>query len=155
MAGSILFVALGATACSGSTEDAANVTTTAAPTTSLPQVTATTTAPSVLASCLRSTPELARALGNAEAFVVQESVAKGPGIARTGEVWFIASPDGAIWVTVSDPTAEYDGGVILPLNDQARGKSDFGVGVPAGSPPFAGLTDASPGAVAALTCAGG
>ncbi len=152
MAIAILVAAGIVTGCGGSTKDALKPTTTAAATTSPAEA---TTTPVVPADCEKATENFARALGISEGSVVREDIAIGPGIASKGHVSFIAASNGAAWVTTSDATAEYDGGIILPLNDQARATSEWGVGLPAGAPPFAGITDHSPGAVQALKCAAG
>lgn len=67
--------------------------------------------------------------------------------------WYIASPTGGLWVTTASPEVASEGGLVIPLNDQARSESQVGVDAPAS---LVGDVDAgSAEARAALACAEG
>jgi hypothetical protein len=89
-----------------------------------------------------------------KASAVSDSVDKGGGLTRIGKVWFVSTKDGATWITNLDPRTTETGGLILPLNDKARKKSET---VPMDAPAwaYAGITDNHPGAKASRTCAQG
>lgn len=68
--------------------------------------------------------------------------------------FYVAAPGGATWFTHNADMKKDSGGLILPLNDEARAQSDVGVDVEAGSPVFRGKTATDDGAAVARSCAG-
>jgi hypothetical protein len=66
--------------------------------------------------------------------------------------WFVATADGATWLTTADPTRDA-AGELLPMNDQARTDSASRRDVPDGDPLYRGHTNDEPAADAARACA--
>lgn len=106
-------------------------------------------APTV-SDCLPVDESLLSGIGIPEAAATLISVEKEPGsLARTGKVWFVATPRGAVWAT----NEAKEGGLILALNELARATSDVGSEVDFNAPVYAGITDDHEGAQAAVRCA--
>lgn len=107
------------------------------------------------ASCLVVSAGFLRALGiSAKASAVEQPVtAKQTGLLRNGKLWFVSTMEGATWVTNADPTSADPGGLILPLNSEARAASDVGADAKPAAPIYEGLTDDADGAKESRQCA--
>jgi hypothetical protein len=116
---------------------------------------AKTVAPGSPSVCITVGQPFLNMLQVTSAGAVQQSVDKtSSGLGISGAVWFVATLSGAIWVTNADRTSANPGGLVLPLNGDARATSDLGADARAGAPIYDGFTETSPGAVAALQCVG-
>ena len=69
-------------------------------------------------------------------------------------LWYVSTPDGALWVTTVDPTSGDDvGGAIVPLNSKALSASRFGSALGIGGPKAQGATEFDAEALGAHQCA--
>jgi hypothetical protein len=69
-------------------------------------------------------------------------------------IWFVAGPNGSLWMTNGDPTDDQqDASTTLPLNDEARAASFIGGGVKAGSDAFQGTDEKEARRTAVDKCA--
>lgn len=155
-------VALGA--CGGAAETASTSATTGPSTTAAVVATteksSTTTAAAERSSSTVDTragctkvedPTLLDAIKNPEAWSAKAP--RGAWASRNEQAWYVATADGALWVTNIQPDATDDGGLTLPMNQTARADSDVGADVAPGAPAYEGLKLSDPGAVSALSCA--
>jgi hypothetical protein len=92
-------------------------------------------------------------LGIPSAVATTSDVEPQPGVTRKGRVWFVATKDGATWVTNIDVTGADDSGLTLPLNDKARAASEVGRDTEPGAPVYGGIDDTHAGAVQSRACA--
>lgn len=74
--------------------------------------------------------------------------------AGSDDDFYVATASGATWFTHTVDMTKDDGGLILPLNAEARAQSEVGVDVEAGAPVFQGRTATDDGAAVARSCAG-
>lgn len=75
-----------------------------------------------------------------------------PDFANGAAAWYVATSTGGLWVT-SVPPDTGDGGLTVPLNDQARTESDVGVDASPDAPGLGGADADSAAARKALNCA--
>lgn len=67
------------------------------------------------------------------------------------QVYYVAAPDGAVWITNIDPKID-TGGLVFPLNAKARSDSDMGVDVSPDAPIVKAFSATSGDARSATAC---
>lgn len=128
-------------------------TSTAAPSTTTRPPATTTTAPKLPEGCVAVTGPVGDTIG--EGIVITGATEAPPNPYGDQQPrWYYSTADVATWVSDVPPDSDgSEGGLVLPINDTARSKSEAGADVDPNAQIYDGIGDAYPAAAKSRECA--